>query len=127
MIVLYLTITIWFFIHSLDVLDNPRFHRQLLRGTWFSKLIRVCASVSTVLPLSSRFTGQFFAAVPNIQVSSCVSWSFVPVYTACVFVELISGPVCCLHRQISIWTGVGENLSAVSHLCLFLATSRHGW
>ena len=61
----------------------------------------------------------FFAAVPNIEVSGCVFWSFVPVYTACVFVELISGPVCCLHRRISIWTGVGENLSPVSHLCLF--------
>ena len=71
--------------------------------------------------------GQNFAAVPNIQVSFCVSWSFEPVFTACVFVEWISGPVCCLYPRISIWTGVGENFSLVSHLCLFLATSWHGW
>ena len=87
---------------------------------------RVCASVSTVLPGSSQFTGQIFAAVPNIQVSSCVAWSFEPVFTVCVFLELASGPVCCLCFWISIWTGVCEKLSAVSHLCLFLASSGHG-
>ena len=91
------------------------------------EVLRVCAFVLTVLPLSSQFTGQISAAVPNIQVSSCVSLTFDPVFTVCEFVELVSGPDCCLHPHISIWTGVVEIFSPVSHLCLFLATSGHRW
>ena len=90
------------------------------------EVLRVCASVSTVLPLLCRFTSQIFAAVTNIRVSSCVSWSLGPVSTVCDFVVSISGPVCCQYHRISIWTSVVENFSLVSHLCLFLASSGHG-
>lgn len=101
--------------------------RLLLLGTSFSKVKPFCGFLLTVLPSSSRFTGQNFVAVPQIQVSSCVFWPFVPIDTVGVFIGSVSSPLCCHSRRISIWTDVGQNLSSVSHLCLVLATGRYGW
>ena len=87
---------------------------------------RVCTSSSTVSPLSGKFRGQIYTAVSNFRFATGVSCVLTPVFAVCVFRSADFPPCCCPYPQISIWTGVGEEFSPVSHLCLFLGAGYDG-
>ena len=68
-----------------------------------------CSSGSTVSPVSSRFTGPIFAAVPIFWFATGVSRLLTSLFAVCVFLSVDFPHGCCPYRRISIWTGVGEN------------------
>ena len=81
---------------------------------------RVCVSASAVSPLSGKFTGPIFTAVPDFQFATSVSWWLRPLFAVCGFLLVVSPPRCCPYRLISIWTGVGEKtFTCESHVPIF--------
>lgn len=83
-------------------------HRQLVERTCFLEVLHGYTLATTVLPHSSRFTGQNLGEVANIQVLSCASSFFQFVITVWAFEQSFSSPVHYLYHWISFGIGFGE-------------------